>query len=276
MSQLASIRAWLLRRPVLSFYLLTFGLEFGSLVALLALGRLSNTAVNVLLFLPTFGAVVLSAVEGGPQGIAALLRKFLVWRVGIQWYLFALLSPAAVALVVRGLTALAGGSVEPVRWYSLSGLFMAAIGAPLAEEAGWRGYVLPRLQSRMSALSASLIIGVLWGAVWHLPMFLGTAAGSFTVPFGAYVLLCVAWAIVFTWVYNHTRGSLLLAFLLHWACNVGTNMFPAWEGNQFLLQVALWWVVALAIVAVYGPRRLVRGDATRAAEWIATARPAGR
>lgn len=276
MRLLSAIRTRLLRQPVLSFYLLTFGLEFGLLVALLALGRLSNTVVNVLLFLPTFVAVVLSAVEGGPRGVAALLGKFGVWRVGVQWYLFALLSPAAIALVVRGLTTLAGGSVEPVRWYSLSGLLMAAIGAPLAEEAGWRGYVLPRLQSRMSALSASLIIGVVWGAVWHLPMFLGTAAGSFSVPFAAYVLLVIAWAIVFTWLYNHTAGSLLLVFLLHWGCNVGTNMFPAWQGNQFLLQVALWWVVALVILAVYGPQRLVRGDAPRDTTWAPLARPLGR
>ena len=275
MRLLSTIRARLLRRPVLSFYLLTFGLEFGLLVILLAVGGLSNTVVKVLTFLPTFAAIVMVAIEGGPRGIAALLAKFGVWRVGIQWYLFAILAPAGVAWLARSLVTLTGGTVEPVQWYSVGWVLSWVIGGALGEEAGWRGYVLPRLQSRMSALSASLIIGVLWGAVWHLPMFI-SPAGGYTVSFAAYVLLVMAWAIVFTWVYNHTRGSLLIAFLLHWSCNVGPNMFQVAQGNPFLLQVALWWVVALVIVAVYGPRRLVRGDATGATDWQPTPRPAAR
>lgn len=275
MGLLSTVRGWTVRYPVLLFYVLTFGLEFGLVGGLTVLGLgLPPLIVAIFVFLPTIVAVLLSAIEGGAAGVKSLLGKFGVWRVGVQWYLFALLSAAAVALLARGLYTLAGGTVAPPHWYSLSMLLMVAIGGPLAEEAGWRGYVLPRLQTRMNALSASLIIGVLWGAVWHLPMFLG---GGYTVPLGWYTLLCVAWALLFTWVYNHTGGSLLIAFLYHWAINVSVNMFPVFEGALFALYVALTWSVALAVVALFGPRGLARGAARAEATGVGAAwRPTGR
>lgn len=274
MRLLSTVRAWVVRYPVLLFYVLTFGLEFGLVGGLIALGLgLPSLIVAIFVFLPTIVAVLLSGIEGGAAGVKALLGKFGLWRVGPQWYLFAILSAAALALLARGLYTLAGGTVAPPQGYSLSMLLMLAIGGPLAEEAGWRGFVLPRLQAHMSALSASLLIGVLWGAVWHLPMFLG---GSYTVPLGWYVLLCIAWAILFTWVYNHTGGSLLIAFLYHWAINVSVNMFPVFEGALFVLYVALTWIVALAVVALFG-RQLVRGAAKAEPTGFGAAlRPTGR
>lgn len=41
------------------------------------------------------------------------------------------------------------------------------------EELGWRGFMLPVLQERYSALTASLLVGVAW-AGWHLALFLNT------------------------------------------------------------------------------------------------------
>lgn len=257
MGLLASLRAWVARYPVLIFYGLTFGLEFGLVGALIALGLgLPPLVVAVFVFLPTIVAVLLTAIEGGWPGLRALLAKFGEWRVGIRWYLFALFSTAAMALVSMSMYAVAGGSVAPAQWVTLSGLLMTAIGGPLGEEAGWRGYVLPRLQPRVGALTASLIIGVLWGAVWHLPLFL---SGGYSVPFGWYVLLCVAWSVLFTWVYNHTQGSLLIAVLYHWAIDV--SLMRVWPIDAAWLPALtiVTCVVALVVVGLFGPRRLARG-----------------
>jgi membrane protease YdiL (CAAX protease family) len=90
------------------------------------------------------------------------------------------------------------------------------------EEPGWRGFALPRLQGRYGPLLGTLILGVLW-ASWHLPLFLTTAqAGGPGVSlltdlwhFVLYVPSTVFEAIIITWVFNNTRGSLLIAMLMH-------------------------------------------------------------
>lgn len=118
---------------------------------------------------------------------------------------------------------------------------------------GWRGYALPRLLVRRSALSASLILGVLWGA-WHLPTFYVAGTPQYGLPFSAFVLL-VAYSVMFTWVYLHTRGSILIATLLHGAINFSQGFFlgginPA---REYWLLAAVYGLVAITLVAAVGP-----------------------
>jgi membrane protease YdiL (CAAX protease family) len=96
--------------------------------------------------------------------------------------------------------------------------------AGLGEELGWRGFLLPRLQARHNALVSSIIVGVAWG-LWHLPLFmlegmppyydLGQSYGVLPALFGYTVFFNVPWAILYTWLYNNTKGSLLIAFVHH-------------------------------------------------------------
>ncbi|NTU79184.1 MAG: CPBP family intramembrane metalloprotease [Chloroflexales bacterium] len=105
-------------------------------------------------------------------------------------------------------------------WHQLRG------GGPLGEEPGWRGFALPRMQARSGALRATLLLGVLW-AFWHLPDFLTSAQGGgpdaglgplFTrLPL--FVVMAILLAIIFTWVFNHTQGSVFIALLLHTSIN---------------------------------------------------------
>ena len=86
------------------------------------------------------------------------------------------------------------------------------VGGVLGEELGWRGFALPRMQTKRSALVASLILGGIW-ASWHLPFYLSGAqtlsefAPTFVVTFIA--------TIPITWLFNNTNGSVLLTTLLH-------------------------------------------------------------
>src|SRR5215472_15440508 len=87
----------------------------------------------------------------------------------------------------------------------------------LDEELGWRGFALPRMQARRPAFAASLLLGLLWG-LWHLPLMMArglplTTAGLIQLAF--FILLVTAWAVLFTWVYNNTNGSLFLMVLMH-------------------------------------------------------------
>ena len=128
------------------------------------------------------------------------------------------------------------------------------------EEVGWRGYLLPRMQERRSALAASLIVGVVW-TFWHLPLLLmeGTSQASFAL--GWYALHTIALAVLFTWAYNASGGSTLLAVLAHAAVNTGYTAEV--EGlapetlDAFMPYAALLLTVAAGIVVWrHGPRDL--------------------
>ncbi len=138
--------------------------------------------------------------------------------------------------------------------YVVAGLFFLFAGGPVFEEIGWRGFELPRLQRRHGPLVGSLVLGVLW-ALWHLPLFLIPAwdtphDGPLDVVL--FVALAVGTAVIFTWVFNNTRGSVLLAILAHGSLNMGVaayDLFPAVASGFANFAIGLG-VAALAIVAL--------------------------
>src|SRR5215218_971300 len=149
------------------------------------------------------------------------------WRVGLRWYAVVLLLPVALILVAVYMNVLLGASApsaaELGQWPRLFLLFplLLILDGPLGEEPGWRGFALPRLQVGYSALFASLILGAIW-AFWHLPKLMMDSSFR-PVPF---VLFAIAGAILFTWVYNSTNGSVLLTILFHGSVNaIGGTFF---------------------------------------------------
>ncbi len=66
---------------------------------------------------------------------------------------------------------------------------------------------------------------------------------------------------VFAWVYNGTRGSVLLVILMHGSSNTIAKflapivMGDAAYGLFWWSLAALWWVVALAVIAAIGMAR---------------------
>jgi uncharacterized protein len=129
------------------------------------------------------------------------------------------------------------------------------MGGPLAEEPGWRGFALPRLQRRYGPLQGTLLLGVLW-ACWHLPHFLtpaqhggpGTGFATFAANFPIFVLLATALAIIFTWVFNHTEGSLLIAILMH--TSVNANLLPVLFPAPLVTKIDLFAVIGFAVPAL--------------------------
>ena len=143
----------------------------------------------------------------------------------------------------------------------LSNIF---VGGPIAEEFGWRGFALPKLQARIGALSAGLVIGVVWG-LWHLPFFIFPEGALVigNIPFVWYLPLVTAWSVLFTWIYNNTKGSVLMMILFHAAINttlgsLGLFQITSEGVRPLLLNVALTWVVVAIIAAVFGPAQLTR------------------
>jgi membrane protease YdiL (CAAX protease family) len=175
---------------------------------------------------PMVAAVLVTGLTRGQAGVATLLARVFKWRVPWRYYVFAVLAPCALFL-----TAAVGNRVFLGEWPRLSllgeadylpplgpagvlGLWLLTYG--LGEEVGWRGFGLPHLQRTRTAASATLILALLW-AFWHLPAFFFrdtyVELGLFGFPMFAIVMIFAA--MVLTWLYNSTRGSLLLVILFH-------------------------------------------------------------
>ena len=222
---------------------------------------LFNTAA---IFLgPTVSAFIMTATTEGRAGIRRLLRRIVLWRVGLRWYLFAFLGvPLVMALgtiiVPGGLASFQFLGPGYVLTYLTTFIPVLIMGVPLFEEIGWRGFALPRLQRLHGPLVGSIILGLLWG-LWHLPMFMvptwaATSGGSDLLALVKFGMLAIAVAIVLTWVFNNTKGSVLMAILVHASIDAPFLPFsvtsvtfgPSEAWNSMLLSFG---VVALLVVA---------------------------
>jgi uncharacterized protein len=246
---LSTVTAFVKRHPLIAFFVLAYALTW-PLIPLVSVSPLWGFPA---VFGPALAAIVVAAVADGRAGLRDLLGRVARWRVGARWYAVALGLPAVLTLATAGLHVVLGGQTT----FELGGLsvlnfvvFVLIIG----EELGWRGYALPRLLVGRSALAASLILGVLWGA-WHLPTFFVSGAPQHGLPFSAFVLLTVAYSVTFTWVYLHTRGSVLIATLFHGAINFSQGLFLGGIGpaREYWLLAAVYGAAALALVAATGP-----------------------
>ena len=171
---------------------------------------------------PFLAAFIMTDVTEGRPGIGSLLRRIARWRVGLRWYLFAIVGIPAIALlgaiVLPGV--LASFQMPTGSWlpsYLASFVVAFFIGGPLGEEPGWRRIALPRLQRLYGPLVGSLILGPIH-VLWHLPLFWipqwGTARDT-VLDIVWYGLAGIALTVVYTWLFNHTKGSVLLTTLAH-------------------------------------------------------------
>ena len=253
------------RFPLVAFFVLAYGLAWG----LVILTRVSLVFGLLGLFSPAAAAlIVMACVEGSP-GVRVLLGRVAIWRVAWYWYGIALGLPAALSLGASALS-VALGAAPTIQFSELSSLALLLFVLVIGEELGWRGYALPRLQARFGDLGASLLLGLLW-AGWHLPNQLIPGLEYYGYGFGAFALYVVSMTVLFTWLANRTRGSVLLAWLFHGAINQLIVI------NSAIDVVQRWWLSAVvyglfaALIVLTGG--LTRGEQTPS---LAAAEATGR
>jgi uncharacterized protein len=175
------------------------------------------------------GCIMIALTEERP-GIARLLRRIVCWRVGVRWYVFALVGlPVTMVLATflrPGASESFDVSAEPFFLdYLRAFISMVLIGGPLFEEPGWTGFAQPRLQRLCGPLIGGLILGSLW-ALWHLPGFLIPSQDVTDIPprgtvldFVVFALALMGLRLIIIWVVNNTRNSVFMAILLHASWN---------------------------------------------------------
>jgi membrane protease YdiL (CAAX protease family) len=252
------------RYPLVAFAVLTFLLSWGTW--LLGSGK---EALMVGAFAPGIAAVAVVGLSGGIAGLQRLFERLLIWRVHVVCYAAALLLPAVVSLLATAVHMMFGGDAPDfgappitgvalpayLQGWSVAGLIVPLFvqhvlyGTAIAEELGWRGLALPRLQQRFNSLVASLMMGCFW-AVWILPFYWkqGWIGGNER----AFVLLAfIPGAILATWIYNISGGSLLLCVLFNIALKV-TDLVLASPAGHPLVGVCAYWMVAGVVLSFTG------------------------
>ncbi|MEM2934754.1 MAG: type II CAAX endopeptidase family protein, partial [Candidatus Thermoplasmatota archaeon] len=231
------------------------------------------------LYIATFGpfvaAFLLTYLNEKKDGLINLLRRGLDYRVGKIWYIpVFLLMPSIAGFSLLG-AILSGDTIPELKvlshpWLILVNfIYILFLGGPLQEEFGWRGYALHRLQVHHNALISSVIIGVIW-AFWHLPLnFMSNKAGPqyeavLSIFIGS-VITMVFMSILFTWLFNNTRGSIFIALLFHTMTNLSTYViFPVFEtkiGPLYYMVSIIF--VDIIILIIYGPKKMVREMRTK-------------
>jgi membrane protease YdiL (CAAX protease family) len=267
---LAAVR----RHPLLVFVPLAFGLTWAIQIPWVAGERgwlpFQVPLPLVLLqgWMPGLAAVLVTGILDGRAGVRALLRRIVIWRVNPLWYAVPIVGTAALWFGGLGLDPLIGGHGLILPAFSPGLLLGAVIYLALffvinSEELAWRGFALPRMQARYGALGASVILGVIEG-LFHAPYFFKPASDQAATGLPLFVLGSVAGVVLFTWLCNNTRGSVLLAMLFHTVANMWISIFPAPSADQVIAQrafTAMLVVAALIVLAIYGPARLSRRPA---------------
>jgi hypothetical protein len=222
------------------------------------------------IFGPLAGAAGATARQGGWPAVRGLLARILDVRIGVVWWLLILLVPFGVSALAWWSGSLLGGEVAELAvgeapWTILTTLLlMMALGGG-QEEFGWRGYALDVLQARWSALTASVVLGMIWG-IWHLPLFFVAGTGQFYLPFWIFVLASPAMSVLTTWIYNSTGKRLFAAVLFHGAINAAMSIFPAIQMEEgadqrtFLVLIGLYWLWAVGVAGLFGGRHLAKGE----------------
>jgi CAAX protease family protein len=200
---------------------------------------------------PAIAAVVVTAWTMGRPGVRDLLARLAWWRVPLRWWLVAVspvaflgLALAAMAAAGQALPGVADfGRFSGIPAMSLAGVVLLIFVGALGEETGWRGYALPQLQRRFSPLASSLILAGLWFG-WHLPQFfvIATYRDFGPVQYLGMFLGLACGAVVLTWLYNRSGGSILLVAVWHGLYNVvaatqaATGMLAAVVSTLIMIQ----------------------------------------
>ncbi len=237
--------------PILSFYILAFALGSGT-IYLVVQGVLPANFALASALSASIAGLIMTAIEDGSAGLKLMLRRMLIWRVGIGYWLFAILFLVPAFLLGSMVNPIFNG--DPITLtnmqpgFDILPLFLGFfIVAGLGQELGWTGFLVPRLQAHFGALTSSIFRAILVG-IWHLPLFIYSmfqlaaladfpysgwiAQKGFLVAIGAtFVMFLLPWSILFGWIFNNTRGSLLLVAVLHsseiwvayWMVRAGIN-----------------------------------------------------
>ena len=215
----------------------------------------ASTVALAILSLPAalLPAFVISSAYSGADGVKQMLATLVRPKGSIVYYLVALLTFPVIHIVGAGITNVLNGKAwfPPLFQgadlaYTLFITFFSVLlfSGGINEESGWRGFAQRRLQAKYSPLVANLILWFMM-VIWHIP--------NDIVQYrqGSYILVRIVLypfiTILFGWIYNRTKGSILAPAIFHASMNSMNplmGIFPiTTAGNVLLVGFAIAVIV---------------------------------
>ena len=262
----ADFKTYLQDHSLIGYFTLAYTLSWLIWVPMALSGNQQETLRMVGGFGPTVAALALSGYVHGWKGLRDLGSALTRWKVGWGWHLIAFLGTPLLAIVALGIHSELGtdqGTLQLLQpWYVAFIAFgYVLFTSVLGEEIGWRGFALPRLQSRYNALMSSLVLAAVW-SLWHLPLFFMQGNFHSEIPLFVFFGQGLLVTILLTWFYNNTDGSLLIAHIFHTSTNVTFFMLPVLPSaaggdlRPMLIMLVLAAIVIAVVLAAYRPATL--------------------
>ena len=264
-----SFTNWIKYHPLTAYFSLAF------LITWILISPLVLSALNLVPFKvsehwhslgalgPIGAALIVTAVIGGKAGLSEFWGRLTKWKVGAGWAFVAIFSPFIMFLLAVLIVRVSGDATldfgklisngdTTFAW--LAGLLLPAIAYGVGEEAGWRGFALPRLQNGRNALWATFLLSIFW-ALWHIPMFFYRFEFGLGQVIGFFIGL-ISGAIWQTFLYNSTGGSTLMAALWHTTWNIVNVIGLVVSMNAISWMSAMVMIAAVLVVIVGKPSKI--------------------
>ena len=225
-------------------------------------------------FGPFISSFYLTYRNESKSGVKRLWKRGFNFKIPIRWLAFIIILPLCIAGISLYLKILFGGEKPDLQLMSnpiailVTFVFLFFLGGSFAEEFGWRGYALDRLQKKWNALVSSLILGFIWG-LWHLPLFFSEGLSQSYMPFWAFLIYTMSVSVLFTLFHNNTKGNILVALLFHTMGNLSFALFPIVEMKQggdqsgFIYFIVLFAISSLIVILIWDYKKLSRKITSR-------------
>jgi len=229
------------KNPLTFYFILSFIIAVPLLI--LSGSNISPVLQGILLllasFVPTISAIIVSTSLNEQQTLTH--RAFKLWDKSI-WLGVSLLIPTASWLLVYLIGLLFNWNFNPLLANALA--FPVIFFANFGEEIGWRGFALPRLLSRYTPLTSSLILGAVWTA-FHAPLY-------WQRPLEGLLFLApiLPISVIITWLFLESKESVLITTTFHAVFNVGAQVLLTGDSTLLLLGIETLILIGMALLLV--------------------------
>jgi len=217
----------------------------------------STLAVLIGAFAPMLAAITLVAREEGWQGVRSFFRQALDFKIKPVYLIIALLLPLLIHLISHYLALALGLDVAQTLFpaeipispiiLAIPYFFLMLVIGGGQEEFGWRGYAQGPLQEKIGIISASLVIGLIWG-LWHLPLWFMVGDLHSAYSFLAFVMMTTSISVIYAWLYNSSGKNLIVVIFFHAMNNTAAPLLPFLHGIEGKAESAYWLYAAVNVV----------------------------